>query len=108
MPVDEWKSFLPDYTRYPDRFKATLPYLLASMVYHRKWITDTLPVQHPLFLQQVWTSGILERLAEKVIIGHFHDVNVGMKATGIPPYVVLSHQISSLEDMMESTMSDVS
>ena len=97
LSVAEWEDILPGYSSfYPSCFRVTLPYLLASLVYHREWLVKTLPGNHLLFQQRVWTSGVLERLAPKVHIGVFRNDVTKMKATGIPPYVKLNQQLIDL------------
>lgn len=42
-------------------------YLLASLIYHKQWLSDNFTSHHPLFQQRVWTSGIMNELADKVV-----------------------------------------
>ena len=84
-----WNDILPNYeTNYPQEFKQVIPYLLASLVYHRIWLKDTLPVCHPFFTSRVWTSGKLDELASKVETGYMRNERTGMSASGIPPHII--------------------
>eukprot|EP00603_Paraphysomonas_imperforata_P004644 CAMPEP_0114439124 /NCGR_PEP_ID=MMETSP0103-20121206/15022_1 /TAXON_ID=37642 ORGANISM="Paraphysomonas imperforata, Strain PA2" /NCGR_SAMPLE_ID=MMETSP0103 /ASSEMBLY_ACC=CAM_ASM_000201 /LENGTH=694 /DNA_ID=CAMNT_0001609847 /DNA_START=28 /DNA_END=2109 /DNA_ORIENTATION=- len=98
LSVEEWEDILPGYsTFYPDSFRVALPYLLASLAYHRDWLDSNLSSQHPLFSQRVWTCGILQRLKSKVMTGIFYNHTSKMTATGVPPYVVLGNRMTSME-----------
>jgi hypothetical protein len=37
---DELEQVVPGYADYPENFKACIPYLLASLVYHYEWLTE--------------------------------------------------------------------
>ena len=114
LTVGEWEDILPGFsTFYPDTFRVALPFLLASLVYHRQWLQDTLPAAHPLFKQRVWTSGIVQRLSNKVLTGTFKNPVSNMIATGVPPMVMLGNRIIDLEgkvallgDLSYTTMYD--
>jgi hypothetical protein len=54
-----WKYLIPYY----DDFKATLPFLMASMCYHADWLNDNLYSNHPKKLGLV-----LELYAVTVIV----------------------------------------
>ena len=99
---DQWNDILPGYeTYYPQSFRVALPYLLASLVYHSEWLQATLPAQHPLFRQRVWTSGTITRLKSKVHMGKVFNPTTGMKSTGIPPSVVLLAKFAELTAEMQ-------
>jgi hypothetical protein len=97
LTTSEWNDILPGYETYPECFRVAIPYLLASLVYHSEWLQSTLPAQHPLFLQRVWTSGIISRLKSKVHLGRVFNQATGMKSTGIPPSVVILGEFSELK-----------
>ena len=105
-----WDDILPGYTTYyPLNFREVVPYLLASLVYHRSYllaIQDKHP-QHPLFLQRVWTSGILERLQDKVGAGCNRNPVSTMTATGVPPHLVLANQIVDMQKGMDVIRGEV-
>jgi hypothetical protein len=105
-----WDDILPGYTTYyPLNFREVVPYLLASLVYHRSYllaIQDKHP-QHPLFLQTVWTSGILERLQDKVGAGCNRNPVSTMTATGVPPHLVLANQIVDMQKGMDVIRGEV-
>ena len=79
-----------------------LPFLLASLSHHRAYLRSHLPVNHPLFLQRVWTSGMLDRVADKVLTGIGEHPLSRLIATGIPPHIVLANEIAQLRIDMES------
>lgn len=43
------EEMLPGYKEYPDCYKMALPYLVASVVYHKDWLRANLPPNHLLF-----------------------------------------------------------
>ena len=52
LTMAEWDLILPGYsnnTIYPDKFRQVMPYLLASIVYHKSWLVGHFPPRHPLF-----------------------------------------------------------
>jgi hypothetical protein len=98
LDANEWDYILPGYsTIYPTCFRSAIPYLLASLVYHQEWVARRLPQMHPLFLSNVWRSGYLKKLAPLVQSGYMQNPESGMKATGIPPYVVLFGRVESVD-----------
>ena len=98
LTTTEWEEILPGYTSfYPEQFRVAIPYLLASLIYHMDWLQQKLKPQHPLFLQRVYTSGIINKLKSKVLLGNFKNKQSGLQASGVPPYVRLNYQMCSLE-----------
>ena len=93
-----WKDILPDYEVLPSSFKAALPYLLASLIYHKAFLTSTLCEDHPLFLTRVWTNGIIGVLEAKVLSGCGRNPVSQMTATGVPPTLVLANQMEALTE----------
>ena len=50
LELEEWEKILPGYsTFYPESFKQVVPYLLASLVYHKNFLEMYLPKNHPIF-----------------------------------------------------------
>ena len=100
----EWEDILPGYSSYyPLNFREVIPYLLASLVYHREYLDElkTRHPRHPLFLQRVWTTGILSRLKDVVVTGCNRNSESEMFATGVPPHLVLANRIVELENRVD-------
>jgi hypothetical protein len=38
-----YEDILPGFKDFPESFKSVLPYLLASLIHHQKFLSDTLP-----------------------------------------------------------------
>ena len=93
-----WRDILPEYDGLPASFKAALPYLLASLVYHKTFLISTLCSDHPIFLSRVWTTGIMNDLSSKVLAGCGRNPISNMAATGIPPTLVLANQMDMLSE----------
>ncbi|KAH9118466.1 hypothetical protein AeMF1_008402, partial [Aphanomyces euteiches] len=98
LDVHQWESILPGYSSfYPQCFRAALPFLLASLVWHYKWLEATLEKNHPLFLSSVWLSGIIPTLSSSVETGLMYNSKTKMKASGVPPHVVISSRLNLVE-----------
>ena len=101
LSVNEWEDILPGYsTYYPKQFRVAIPYLLASIVYHQEWLKEKLPNNHPIFLQRIYTSGLLNKLRDNILGNCLFSSEIGMQATGVPPNVVLNYCMCSLERNM--------
>lgn len=108
ISLDEWESILPGYsTFYPSSFRQVIPFLLASLSFHRDWLKANLHAQHNLFNQPVWTSGILDRVASKVLTGNGRNTESGLCATGIPPHILLANEIVKVRHDMNSMKSEI-
>jgi hypothetical protein len=92
----KWNSILPLYSRLPNSFRQALPFLLASICYHEEWLRSTLPSHHPLFCSALFQSGEIEVLRPLVIAGCSSCPITGMQATGIPPHLVMSNELSDV------------
>ena len=95
-----WDSVLPVHSRLPHTFKQALPYLLASICYHERWLRSTLPAQHPLFSSHLFASGTVQSLQQHLLTGCNRCPFTGMVATGIPPHLVMSN---GLTDVVKQT-----
>lgn len=92
----EWNSILPLHSRLPNTFKQALPFLLASLCYHEQWLRSTLPSHHPLFCTPLFASGAIEALRPHTIAGCNRCPVTGLRATGIPPHLVMSNELSEV------------
>ncbi len=72
------------------------------MVFHRDFLRNTLPKDHPLFSTPVFRSEVLALLVGKLRVGKFIDPVVGMTATGIPPTVKLITMMSEAMAKIEA------
>jgi hypothetical protein len=101
LTIEEWEEILPGYsTFYPAEFRHVCLYLLASLSFHSEWLKATLPERHPLFLQPVWTSGVLTRVRSKVHTGQMTNEETGLTATGVPPTIMLANTVEELKEEM--------
>lgn len=96
-----WQTVLPLYSRVPETFKRALPYLLASICYHEQWLRSVLPARHPLFATHLFASGQVAVLKQHVITGRSRCAVTGMVATGIPPHLVLSNEMTDMARQTE-------
>lgn len=106
----EWENILPGYSAfYPMSFREVIPYLLASLVYHRTYLREmqASKPRHPLFLQYVWTSGILERVKDSVGAGCNRNPISKLFATGVPPHLVLANKIADMQCGIDVMRDDI-
>ena len=102
---------------FPCSFQRVVPYLIASIVYHEKFMRENLNPGHPLWNQRLFASpvtvdGVLYPNACKALEGHAvcgwdRDDSVNMQATGIPSHILLSNEISELKRQMKSGIEEV-
>ena len=92
----QWTSILPLYERLPETFKRALPCLVASICYHEQWLRSTLPAHHPLFAMYLFASGCVSSLKVFVIAGRGRCSISGMQATGIPPHLAMSNELTDV------------
>jgi hypothetical protein len=71
------------------------------------YLVETLPASHPLFIQRVWTSGIMNRLKDKILSGCGRNDKSKMFATGIPPHILLANELIKLESKLENLKTEV-
>jgi hypothetical protein len=80
----------------PTGFKQVMPFLLASLVYHKSWLESKLCSNHPLFTTFLWTSGQINEYLAHVRTGIYQCDDTGMKATGIPPHIAIMYEILTI------------
>jgi hypothetical protein len=96
-----WSAVFPLYTTLPDTIKRALPFLLASICHHETWLRSTLPADHQLFVSPLFTSGALESLRVHVLSGCYRSLSTGLTATGIPPHLAMSNELTAVVKQTE-------
>jgi hypothetical protein len=103
MSLAEWEDILPGYaTFYPSSFRQVIPFLLASIVFHKDYLRTKFKSNHHFFLQRIWTSGLVDRLSNNVLVGCGRHPISRMFAAGIPPHILLANQIIALENSVHN------
>ena len=97
LSPEEYNQIMPGYGNFPPSFISVIPFLLASLVYHRKWIEETFDKGHPIFQSRVWTSGLLLKLEPLVQTGCGKNDISGMTASGVPGNIVLANRLFEVE-----------
>lgn len=93
LTKEEWELYVNGYsTFYPEKFRRVFPYLLASLCYHYEYLDSTLHSNHPLRLQPIWTSGILQRLKPRLLGGSI-EAPSRIEATGVPPHIIIAKNL---------------
>lgn len=73
-----------------------LHFCLASAIFHRRFLKETLPVKSALFASPLFTNFDLEALSAKVICRP-PTLEDPITATGVPPHVDLLRSVSELK-----------
>ena len=118
MEDGEWVNYIPGWNKFPRCFKAAIPYLLASVVYHDTWLRENLSSSHPLFQTRFFRDGVPNRLREKVLSGNFYCESSRMTATGIPAHHLLTKEfhdfktclltkLGLVEEKVQSSSTDI-
>lgn len=55
-----------------------------------------------LYKSSLWTSGLINRLQNKLVSGVNKNDKTGMTASGVPPHVILSNRVLLLEEEMRN------
>ncbi len=95
------------YSRMPVSFKQTIPFLLASLVYHKEWLEANLNPSHPLFTTYLWTSGAVSSFKNYVRTGNYQCNDTGMKATGIPPQISILYELFKVHSNLDAVQQTV-
>lgn len=105
---DELCQFLVNYSRFPNCFRPCLPFLVASLSYHHRWLDENLASTHPLRLSPIWTSGYLTAVKPHVVceVGSSND-NL-LQATGVPLVISTSLHVANLSNALNDLKSAVS
>jgi hypothetical protein len=90
----DWNIIIDGFDDYPDGFKVAIPFVVASVVYHREYLIQTLPSNHLLFRSRLWTQNYHVRLAPFVVCGIFRCSHTGLAATGVTLLKHCYHDIS--------------
>ena len=106
-------QIVPNFDKFPDGLQKAFPYLLASVIYHHDFLKGELSAQHPLWLQRLFTQPVTLNdgtefdnaftalKGEKhLVTGVFKDREVGMKASGLPPHLVLACKLDTIAEQV--------
>lgn len=110
MTSAEWEDILPGYsTFYPKNFREVVPFLLASLIYHQPYLLSlqASSPRHPIFLQRVWTSGVLVQLKDMIDAGCNRNPTSKLTATGVPPHLILANSIVDLRHDMGNMKEEI-
>lgn len=89
-------NILPYYQKYPTKFTVVIPFLLASVVYHRQYLRETLHSEHKLFKSRFWMNGYQDSLSSSVVTGINECKHTSMFATGIPKNIMIATEVRQL------------
>jgi hypothetical protein len=89
-------DIIPGFESLPLSFRPVLPYLLASIVHHKEFLVENLPISHPLFQSRLWSSGLIDELKCKVLTGCGENPISQLSATCVPPTLVVANGLVTL------------
>ena len=79
-------------------FKATFPYLVASVIYHWDWLIENLPKTHPFFSSVIYTRNYKRIWGHLIVTGFFENEETGMRSSGLPQ---LTHVLCDNKSLRE-------
>jgi hypothetical protein len=105
MDTNFWNEVLDGYEHYPRGVKQALPFLLASLIYHHRFLTENLNPAHPIFKSRALKyNRLLDEMKHTVICGIGSCPFTGLKATGIPAHLAVATQVSRLAEENKKIM----
>ena len=95
-----FQNILDGYEKFPVSFLRSIPFLLASLVYHQDFLKDNLHASHPLFHQAIFTrrfqqlsnKTLVEFFKGKILLGTSICKDTQIRATGIPIHLAISNR----------------
>ena len=101
--TEEWEMLLPEYsTWYPPKFRQVIPFLVASLGYHKQWLIDNLHPNHRLFNSRLWTNEKFQlELIPRILSGTFYNRTGGLRATGVPCHLIIARKVEELGDQIQ-------
>ncbi len=108
--VIDWEAVFPGYHTLPGSFRSVLPFLLASLSYHRVWLTQNLHHSHPLLHTPLFAQKLIDPFCGRVIppeSTYGRCDLTGIQATGVPTMLLISTQISHFQKKMENISSNL-
>ena len=100
-----WDNILDGYSNLPPKFQNTVPYQLASLVYHyhNGDMERLYPhLDHPIYAQKLFTNkNLLNELKEKVILVHSYCPDTHMNAQGVPGFIIISREIRNFRAIFD-------
>jgi hypothetical protein len=102
IDVSDWELLVPGYCNYPASFRSAIPFVMASVIYHVKWIEENLPKSHPYFASRLYTTRVCNRLSNEVVTGYDNCEYTKMSATGIPESAMITKRLHTVEDTINA------
>jgi len=79
-------------------------FAMASLVYHYKFLQDTLPITHPLFESALFRNKSLYIELKDLVKCELSHEGSSLKGTGIPPHVSILSRLAKLEETLNKTI----
>jgi len=98
-----WGFVFPAYAEMPTCMRHCLPFWLASMVHHRAYVRRVAPPNGVILSTPLFTSGLVDRLAPRVLLGHFENPESGLVATGFSPQAEHMKLLCDLKAQLEES-----
>jgi hypothetical protein len=92
-----WKEIVPGYDNFPETFKPTFPFLLATVINKEVELRSILVSHHPLWSSPIFSRNRhLQLLRTKTLTGEMKCANTGLIASGVPRDVIIAHEVKTV------------
>jgi hypothetical protein len=91
------------FPNIPANMARVAEFCLASVVYHRQFLRETLPAKHPLFFTSLFRTNKLALLAP-FIQCRLGQIDDPIQATGIPPHVTVLLRMNDIERKLDQVV----
>ena len=99
-----YKEIISAFGSLRRTFQPVLPFLVASLAYHKDFLVQNLLPTHPLLLTRLWGSNLLDRMKSRVLAGCGENATSQMIASGVSPTLVLANQLDQLTNKVNELM----
>jgi hypothetical protein len=97
-----WSTIIDGYDNYPKGIKSAFSFMLASLVYHEKYLRQNINKKHVIFSARWSTQNpLLDEMRERVLCGHSICKSTDLKATGIPAHLACALEVKQQRKMIE-------
>jgi len=104
-----WNDICQLYSKFDEKFKLVMPYLLATLIYHEEKgnLATLLDADHPIFMQNIFRRQYHKTLLPYIHLGVNVNSQTSMRATGLSPHVVTLIRLKEVEKSLELQSSQI-
>ena len=90
------------FLNLPDRLTRIAEFCLASLVFHRQWLIDNLPVNHRIFTTTLFRDPAMLIQLRDYVLCRPEKVGDPIRASGIPPHTVMIQKLDQVLKRLET------